>query len=82
MLFQKNQMCFNEPDYVTVHSVINIRTANGAKMVQKNATIMFLSCYYQVLVEKELLQAHTDKCCSLVKSLCIHFCYFILLNHV
>ena len=35
MLFQKNQMCFNEPDYVTVHSVINIRTANGAKMVQK-----------------------------------------------
>ena len=82
MLFQKTQMCFNEPDYVTVHSVINIMTANGAKMVQKNATIMFLSCYNQVLVEKKLLQAHTDKCCSLVKLLCIHFCYFILLNHV
>ena len=29
-------MCFNEPDYVTVHSVMNIMIANGAKMAQKN----------------------------------------------
>ena len=35
MLFQKTQMCFNEPDYVTVHSVMNIMTANGAKIAQK-----------------------------------------------
>ena len=35
MLFQKTQMCFNEPDYVTVHSVMNIITANGAKMAQR-----------------------------------------------
>ena len=30
MLFKKTQMFFNEPDYVTVHSVLNIMTANGA----------------------------------------------------
>ena len=35
MLFQKTQMCFNEPDYVTVRSVMNIMTANGAKIAQK-----------------------------------------------
>ena len=35
MLFQKPQMCFNEPDYVTVHSAMNIMTANSAKMVHK-----------------------------------------------
>ena len=35
MLFQKTQMCFNELDYVTVRAVMNITTANGAKMVQK-----------------------------------------------
>ena len=28
-------MCFNEPDYVTVHSVMNIITTNGAKMAQR-----------------------------------------------
>ena len=35
MLFQKPQMYFNETDYVTVHSVMNIMTANVAKMPQK-----------------------------------------------
>ena len=35
MLFQKTQMFFNEPDYVTVYSVMNIMTANGAEMAQK-----------------------------------------------
>ena len=35
MLFQETQICFNEPDHVTVHSVINIMTANGAKMAEK-----------------------------------------------
>ena len=35
MLFQKTQMSFNEADYVTVHSVMSIMTANGAKMVHK-----------------------------------------------
>ena len=28
-------MCFNDPDYVTVNTVMNIITANAAKMVQK-----------------------------------------------
>ena len=31
----ETQMSFHEPDYVTVHSVMNIMTANNAKMVQK-----------------------------------------------
>ena len=35
MLFQKMQMCFNEPDYVDVHYVMNILKANYAKMAQK-----------------------------------------------
>ena len=35
MLFQKYQMCFNEPDYVTVHCVMNKITTDGAKMAQK-----------------------------------------------
>ena len=35
MLFQKTQMCFNEPHYVTVQSAINIMTADGAKMARK-----------------------------------------------
>ena len=74
-------MWFNEPDYVTVHSVMNIMTTNGAKMTRKNATLMFLSYYYLALVGKELLQAHNDKYCSLVKLLCISLCYFILLKH-
>ena len=80
MLFQKTQMSFNESDYVMKHPAMNIMTANSAKTAQKNATI-FLSYYYLVLVGKGLLQAHNDKCCSLVKLLCIDFCYFILLNH-
>ena len=40
MLFQKTQMCFNEPDFVMVHTVMNLVTANGAKMTQI-AAIMF-----------------------------------------
>ena len=35
MPFQKTQMCFNEPDYVMVHSVLILLTANGAKKAQK-----------------------------------------------
>ena len=35
MLLQKIQMCFNDTDYVTIHSVINIMTANDVKMTQK-----------------------------------------------
>ena len=35
MLFQKTQMCFNESDYVTVYSIMNIMTANRAKMAHK-----------------------------------------------
>ena len=60
MLVPKIQMCFNEPDYVTVHSVRKM-TANGAKIAQKNATIIFLSYCYVALVRKELLQSQNDK---------------------
>ena len=35
MLFQVTQICFNEPDYVTLHSIMNIMTENGAKMTHK-----------------------------------------------
>ena len=28
-------MCFNEPDIVTVHSAMNIMTANGVKVGQR-----------------------------------------------
>ena len=76
MLFKKTQMFFNEPDYVTVHSVLNIMTANGATITaQKNASIVFN------LVRKALLQTHNDTCCGLVKLLYLYFCYLILLNH-
>ena len=74
-------MCFNEPDYVKVHSLINIMTGNGAKIAKKNATIIILSYYYVALVRKGLLQAHNDTYCSLVKLLCIYLCYFLVLNH-
>ena len=77
ILFQKTQMCFNDPDYLMSHSVMNIMTANGAKMAKKNATIMFLSYYYYLaLVRKGLLQAHNDKWCSLLKLLCIYLLLF------
>ena len=51
MLFQKTQMCFNEPDYVTVRSAINIRTAKGAKMVHK----MPQQCF-QVVILCQLME--------------------------
>ena len=35
MLLRKTQMCFNEPDYLTVNSVMNIMTANGARIAQR-----------------------------------------------
>ena len=35
MQFQKTPMCFNEPGYVMVHTVMNIVATNGAKMTQK-----------------------------------------------
>ena len=71
MLFQKTQICFNKPDHVTVHSVMNIMTANG------KATKMFLSYFYLALVGKGLLQAH-----SLIKLLSIYFHYLFYLTTV
>ena len=32
MLFQVTQICFNESDYITLHSLMNIMIENGAKM--------------------------------------------------
>ena len=34
MLFQITQICFNESDYVTLHSVMNVITEKGARMQQ------------------------------------------------
>ena len=79
-LFQKTQMCFNELDYVMVHAVMNITTANGTIMAPKNATVMVLTYYYLEFVSKGFLQRHNDKCCCLAKLLCTNVCYFILLN--
>ena len=80
MLFQVTTVCFNGPHYITLHSVINMMTENGAKMTQ-NAAIIVLSYYYLSNVRKGLLQAHHDRCCSLVKLLSIYFRYFNLFNH-
>ena len=35
ILFQITQICFNESDYATLHSLMRIMTENGAKMMQK-----------------------------------------------
>ena len=35
MLFQVTPIYFNEPDYSTVHSLINIMTENGTEMPHK-----------------------------------------------
>ena len=32
---QITQICFNDSDYVTLHSAINIMTENGAKITHK-----------------------------------------------
>ena len=46
----------------------------------QNAAIMVLSYYNLAPVRKGLLQAHRDRCWSLVKLLCIYFCCLNLLN--
>ena len=82
MLFQITQICFSESDYVTIHSVMNIMTENSAKMTHKMPQV--LSYCYLAPLRKGLLQAHHDKCCSLVKLLCIYFAistYLTTANH-
>ena len=61
MLFQITRICFNKSDNVTLQSMMNVMSENGAKMTQ-NAAIMVLSRYYQVPVRKVILQAHHDRC--------------------
>ena len=82
MLFQITQICFSESDYVTIYSVMNIMTENIAKMTHKMPQV--LSYCYLAPLRKGLLQAHHDKCCSLVKLLCIYFAistYLTTVNH-
>ena len=43
--------------------------------------LLVLSYYYLAPVRKVLLKAYHDGSCSLVKLLCVYFCYFNLLNH-
>ena len=47
----------------------------------KTAPTMLLSYYYVVPVRKVLFQAQRDRSCTLVKLLCIYFCYWDLHNH-
>ena len=35
MLFQVTQICFDVSDNITLHSMINIMTRNGAKIMHK-----------------------------------------------
>ena len=63
MFFKKAQMCLNEPDYITVHSVINIMAANRAKGCTKCHNNIFqlflcLICSKRVITstQKEILQ--------------------------
>ena len=35
MLFQIIHICFNDSDYITLHSLMNIMAENGAKMMRK-----------------------------------------------
>ena len=41
MLFQVTHICFNEPDYVTLHSIMNIMAENGAKVIENGVTMVF-----------------------------------------
>ena len=59
-------------DYVTLHSVMNIMAENSDKMKEHRAIIVF-SYQYPVPVRKDLLETHHDRCCSLVKYLCLIF---------
>ena len=54
LLFRKSPICFNDPNYVTVNSVMSIMTANGAKMVQKCHNNVFklllsVTCWKKVI---------------------------------
>ena len=73
-------MCFNEPDYITVYSLMNILTAHCPKGAQ-NIAIIFLSYFYLSFFGKGLLQANNEKSASLIKLLYINFRNFMLLNH-
>ena len=57
MLFQITQICFSGSDYAMLHSLMRIM-AQG---------ILILSYFYVRPVREVLLQAHRDRCCSLVK---------------
>ena len=81
MLFEITQICFNESDHVTLHSVMNIRIKKWRKNDALNAAIMILRYYYLAPVRKGLVQTHHDRGCGLVTLLCIYFGYFDLLNH-
>ena len=81
MPFLRTQIYFNEFDYFTVDTAINIMTQNECQNDAKNVTIMFLKYHYLALNGKGSLEADNEKCWSLVKLLCIYFYHFILLNH-
>ena len=81
MLSQITQICFNEPDYVTLHSIMNIMTENSAKNEAKHAAINGLKLLLSGTCQKRVITSTPCPCFSLVKLLCTYFCYLNLLNH-
>ena len=80
MLFEITYISFNEPDYVTLQSVINIMAENGAKVTKNGVTMVFsYSCV--VPFRKRLLQTENCGCYCLVNLLCMDFFYLNLLKH-
>ena len=52
MLFQINQICFNESDYDTQHSPMSIMVKNSLKMTQKSLQEWFQAIIMWYLSEK------------------------------
>ena len=52
ILFQRTHVCFNESDYVTRHSAMNIMTKNGTKIMYKMPQLRFLVINIWYLSEK------------------------------
>ena len=80
MLLQITQICSYKSDYATLYSDMSIMRGNGAKVTPKLSQYYFSDIIVWHLSEK-LFQEHHDRCCSLIKLLCIYFSYFNLLSH-
>ena len=83
MPLQTTQICFYESDYVTLHTDMSIMTENGAKITRELPKYQFYAIIIWHPLEKYYFK-HTmrdERCCRLVKWLCLYSCYLNLLNH-